>query len=260
MKIWHMSGAGNDFLVVDARNKSLNMENMAKKLCAQYRADGFMALDNSCIADIKLHFYNSDGSRANMCGNGARCICRFAFDNGIVEQKMCIETDAGQVFGERLSESVYKIRLNDPKNLEFDKKPGIDYVVVGVPHACVKVSESDLTNNEKLLKIARDIRFDPVFEEGANVNFYCMTDKNTVKILTYERGVEDFTLACGTGSGAVASVLWSLQEIDFDNVTLKNQGGDLRVFIESENDKIRSIYLEGDTEILEKFDFFEEEL
>ena len=213
MRAWHMSGAGNDFIVVDARNKSLNMEMLAKELCAQYEADGFMALDNSCIADIKLHFYNSDGSRAQMCGNGARCICRYAFDNGIVGEAMSVETDAGLVFGERINEDVYRIKLNTPKDVELNKKDGVDYALVGVPHACVEVLNLDWNNTDELALKAREIRYDPIFENGANVNFYSKIDENTVKILTYERGVEDFTLACGTGSGALATVLWHKGEL-----------------------------------------------
>ena len=83
MQCWHMSGAGNDFMVIDARGLTLDFEKMAKELCALSGADGFMAVDHSEKADFKLHFYNSDGSRGEMCGNGSRCICRFAYDHGI---------------------------------------------------------------------------------------------------------------------------------------------------------------------------------
>lgn len=259
MKIWHMSGAGNDFLVVDARNKIFDMEKMAKQLCSSYGADGFMALDNSCIADIKLHFYNSDGSRAQMCGNGARCICRFAFDNRIVGEKMCVETDAGLIFGERIDDSVYKIKLNDPQNLKIDSNNGLDYVEVGVPHTCVEVSGVDWLKKDEFLLRARDIRFSSEYKNGTNVNFYSIIDKNTVKILTYERGVEDFTLACGTGSGAVAIVLWAQGRLNCGKVTVENQGGDLSVFVCENDEKIDAVYLVGNTEILKIFDFFEEE-
>ena len=95
MKIWHMNGAGNDFLVLDARNLTLDFATLSKKLCAQTGADGFMALDVSAVADFRLHFYNSDGSRGEMCGNGSRCICRFAFEHGLAGEEMVIETDAG---------------------------------------------------------------------------------------------------------------------------------------------------------------------
>ena len=86
MQCWYMNGAGNDFMVVDIRGREMDLEQTAKELCKLTGADGFMAADVSSIADFKLHFYNADGSRGEMCGNGARCICRFAFDNGIAGQ------------------------------------------------------------------------------------------------------------------------------------------------------------------------------
>ena len=102
MQVWYMSGAGNDFMVIDARGQQLDFEALTKELCPLTGADGFMAVDNSDKADFKLHFYNSDGSRGEMCGNGARCICKFAYDQGIAGAEMTVETDAGIVPGWRL--------------------------------------------------------------------------------------------------------------------------------------------------------------
>ncbi len=254
MKIWYMSGAGNDFLVVDAREVHFDMSTTAKELCSKYGVDGFMALDKSDTADIKLHFYNSDGSRAQMCGNGARCICRFAYDNGIVGEKMQVETDAGIVFGERIREDVYRIKINDPKDLELDKINGVDFVTVGVPHAAIKVEELDFEKVDELFARAQEIRYNSIFKNGANVNFYCKVASNTVKILTYERGVEDFTLACGTGSCAVATVLWARGEIENRELILKNRGGDLKVSVKEKDAEIESIYLEGGAVVLDIFE------
>ena len=120
MKIWHMNGAGNDFMVMDARGGNYDFEALAKKLCKLTGADGFMATDFSDIADFRLHFYNSDGSRGEMCGNGARCICRFAYENGMAGAEMTVQTDAGLVQGWRLNEQQYRVRLNNP-----GKWPGI---------------------------------------------------------------------------------------------------------------------------------------
>ena len=96
MNVWYMNGAGNDFMVIDARGKELDFEKLALELCPITGADGFMAVDYSDKADFRLHFYNSDGTRGEMCGNGARCICRFAYDNGIAGENMVVETDAGE--------------------------------------------------------------------------------------------------------------------------------------------------------------------
>ena len=236
-----MNGAGNDFAVVDARNININMTGMAKALCEKKSCDGFMALDNSNIADFKLHFYNRDGSHAEMCGNGARCICRFAFDNGIASEKMTVETDAGIVYGERINADDYRIKLTTPKDITLDKIKGIDYCIVGVPHAVIEIKNLDFSDTDKLFEKARTIRN----ELDANVNFYSRVDENTVKILTYERGVEDFTLACGTGSGAVATVIFHRGALKSGSLLLQNKGGDLTVTVESEENKISALYLKG---------------
>ena len=245
MKAFLMNGAGNDFAVVDARNINIDMSNMAKELCEKYQCDGFMALDNSDIADIKLHFYNCDGSRAEMCGNGARCICRFAYDNGIVGKTMTVETDAGRLFGERISDNIYRIRMSDLANIALSEKDGIDFAVVGVPHIVIEAADLDWNRTDELFERARKLRN----ALDANVNFYKKVNEDTVSVLTYERGVEDFTLACGTGSSAVAAVLWSKGEAKSRFFTIKNRGGDLKVLIESDKNKITALYLEGGAEV-----------
>ena len=218
-------------------------------------ADGFMSLDFYDAADIRLHFYNHDGSRAEMCGNGARCICRFAYDNGIVGEKMTVETDAGIVEGERISERVYRVRLNDPTDIDLNKKEGVAYAVVGVPHAVTELDSLEWSRSGELLERARELRYDKCFDRGANVNFYSMLDNDTVRILTYERGVEDFTLACGTGSGAVATILWSRGVLSGGALTVKNRGGDLELTVCSDENKITALYLEGGADVGEIFEY-----
>ena len=254
MDIWYMNGAGNSFCVVDARQENIDMSSMARDICQKRGTDGFMALASSDVADFKLHFYNSDGSRAEMCGNGARCICRFAYENKIAGEKMTVETDAGMLFGERISESIYKVRLNTPQNIILNKKEGVDYAVVGVPHATIKLDSLEWKDAERLFERAKELRY----ELNANINFYYKINGNTVRILTYERGVEDFTLACGTGSGALASILWKRKSFDGNSLILQNRGGDLKLTVranpQSPND-IEELYLEGETEILNKFKY-----
>ena len=133
MQVWHMSGAGNDFAVIDARGLQLDFEAMAKALCARTGADGFMALDTSESADFRLHFYNSDGSRGEMCGNGSRCICRFAYENGIAGETMTVQTDAGLVYGSRIDENQYRVQLNNPSVLDLQRKENAAYVELGCP-------------------------------------------------------------------------------------------------------------------------------
>ena len=142
MEVWHMSGAGNDFMVMDARGRQPDFSALAKKLCALTGADGFMAADACETADFRLHFYNSDGSRGEMCGNGCRCICRFAYEKGMAGENMVVLTDAGPVPGTRLTESLYRIRLNLPSVLDLERTPEAAYVELGnpgIPHAVVRL-------------------------------------------------------------------------------------------------------------------------
>ena len=257
MQAWYMSGAGNDFMVIDARGKELNFSAMALELCKLAGCDGFMAVDHSDKADFRLHFYNSDGSRGEMCGNGSRCVSRFAFDNGIAPENMTIETDAGIIDSLRLSENRYRVKLNNPGILDLHRKPDAAYVELGspgVPHAVAEVPDLEHDQREALLDYARGLRHDPAFPKGANVNFYQVLGEDEVRVLTFERGVEDFTLACGTGTGSVASVLWKKGLLKGNVLTAHNPGGTLRVTIGEEKGQITSIQLEGPTEVVKIYD------
>ena len=247
MQCWYMNGAGNDFMVIDARGQKLDFSTLAVELCTLTGADGFMATDVSGVADFRLHFYNSDGSRGEMCGNGSRCICRFAFDNGIAGENMTVQTDAGIVYGKRLSENQYVVKLNDPSVLDVNRKEDVAYIELGdpgVPHAVKEVPGLCWEMGSQLWDMAKALRHDPAFPKGANVNLYSWIGENTVRILTFERGVEDYTLACGTGSASTALTLWKKGELPSGELMLENRGGLLKVSIRDEG-----IYLEGPTEV-----------
>ena len=257
MKAWYMSGAGNDFMVIDARGLELDFSALALRLCRMAQCDGFMAVDVSEIADFKLHFYNSDGSRGEMCGNGSRCVSRFAYDHGIAPEVMTIETDAGLLESVRLCENRYRVRLNNPGVLDLSRKGDIAYVELGdpgVPHAVVEVPDLEYDHREKLRDRAKSLRFDPAFPKGANVNLYRVLDAKTVRILTYERGVEDYTLACGTGSGSVAAVLWHKGMLPDGKVSLVNPGGTLNFEITGKNGTIETLLMSGPADVLKEYD------
>ena len=204
MKVWYMNGAGNDFMVIDARGKEFDFEKLAIQLCAITGADGFMAVDNSDVADFRLHFYNSDGTRGEMCGNGARCICRFAYEMGIAGEAMVVQTDAGLVPGWRLDENTYRVKLNNPGVLDLHRKADCAYVELGnpgVPHAVKEVPGLTWDDGPALWEMAKALRFDPAFPKGANANLYTWLDDTTVRILTFERGVEDYTLVYPRSGG-----------------------------------------------------------
>ena len=252
MNVYYMNGAGNDFMVIDARGQTPDFRDLALKLCPITGADGFMAVDHSETADFKLHFYNSDGSRGEMCGNGARCICRFAYDLGIAPAEMTVETDAGIVPGWRIDENIYRVKLNTPSVLDLNRRGEIAYAELGdpgVPHAVYEYKGDLWGDKENLRNQMEALRHDPAFPKGANVNFYQVLGENEVRVLTFERGVEDFTLACGTGTGSVACTMWKKGLLSGGKLTAHNPGGTLSVTLQDENGTVTSLFLEGPTQI-----------
>ena len=257
MNVWHMSGAGNDFMVIDARGKEYDFEKMAIELCKLTKADGFMAVDYSDKADFKLHFYNSDGTRGEMCGNGARCICRYAYDNGIAGAEMVVETDAGLVPGWRLDTEMYRVKLNNPGVLDLNRKEDAAYVELGnpgVPHAVKEVPGLSYEKKDEYHEMAKALRHDPAFPKGANANLYTWISQDAVRVLTFERGVEDYTLACGTGCGSTAVTLWSQGKLPGGRLVAQNMGGLLVVTIEGDENGVTSILLDGGAEVLKKYE------
>jgi len=252
MRVHYMNGAGNDFMVMDARGQKMDFAPLAVELCKLTGADGFMAIDYSAIADFRLHFYNSDGTRGEMCGNGARCICRYAYELGIAGEKMVVQTDAGPVTGKRISESIYRIGLNLPSVVDLHRLPNAAYIELGqpgCPHSITEVPGLRWEMREELREMAKNLRYHPAFPKGTNVNLYTWVDADTVRILTYERYVEDYTLACGTGSASTAVTLWSQGKLPGGVLTVQNPGGDLKITIRSHGNAITALLLEGPTEI-----------
>ena len=257
MQVWHMSGAGNDFMVLDARGKSLDFSALALRLCRESGADGFMAVDYAQDADFTLHFYNSDGSRGEMCGNGSRCVCRFAYDLGIAGDTMTVHTDAGLVYGWRLSEDTYRVRLNNPGIVDLRRKPDAAYVELGtpgIPHGIVEVPGLEFSMKEDLRQRGKALRYDPAFPKGANISFFTLLAEGEARVLTYERGVEDYTLACGTGCASLAVTLWSQDRLPGGRLLCHNQGGDLEVTITAQEGSITAIHQQGPTRILKLYE------
>lgn len=253
MQVWYMNGAGNDFMVIDARGQSLDFSRLALDLCSRMNADGFMAIDESDKADFSMHFYNADGTRGEMCGNGARCICRFAYDKGLAGESMAVETDAGLVYAQRLNESQYRVKLNNPGIIDLHRKEDAAYVELGmpgVPHAVKEIPGLKWEQADELKELAKSLRYDPAFPKGVNVNFYTLIGDNEIRILTYERGVEDYTLACGTGSASVAVVLRQEGKCTGNTIMVHNKGGVLQITMDCIEDKVTAIYLEGSTEVV----------
>ena len=249
MRIWKMRGAGNSFLVLDARRKKPDFPTLAIELCKLKSADGLIAVEDSLTADFRLHIYNRDGSRAAMCGNGARCALRFAWEQEIAGDIMSMETDAGILRGCRVCANVYRVQMPAPGIPDFQIIPGAAYVEVGVPHLVKPYPGSLWADAARLREECQALRCSPALPQGANVNFYTRTGKHSVRVLTYERGVEDYTLSCGTGCCAVAAVLWAEGNLPGGKLLAENRGGTLTVTIAERKGHTPALFLEGNAEV-----------
>ena len=170
---------------------------------------------------------------------------------------MTVETDAGLVPGWRLDENLYRVKLNNPYVLDLHRKGDVAYLELGhpgVPHAVAEYKGDLWADADKLLETFRALRYDPAFPKGANVNFYQLLGNGEIRILTFERGVEGYTRACGTGCGSVASVLWKKGLLPGGVLTAHNMGGTLKITIDGENGNVTSLLLEGPTEITKIYD------
>lgn len=214
-----MNGAGNDFVVVDNRDLSLSQAldaDTIEALCDRQRgigADGLLAVEPAQKgADFRFRYYNSDGSEAEMCGNGARCFGRFAshlFDEP--REQVSFETMAGTLTAHMIGEDV-RIAMSDPTNVKTESIAKIDdlaypvrFMNTGVPHAVVFVASMDALDEIDVYEFGSEIRNHAAFSPaGTNANFAAVIEPGHIAIRTYERGVEDETLACGTGMVACA--------------------------------------------------------
>ncbi|QUO37611.1 diaminopimelate epimerase [Dysosmobacter sp. Marseille-Q4140] len=277
MKFWKMNGAGNDFLVLNNLEEHLPVDRLpqiARTLCERrlsIGADGLMVVDApQAGGDYRMLFYNSDGSVGEMCGNGTRCICRYGFENGLAGEKQTVETTAGIVTGQRIDRRRYRIRLNDPTTIQLDAAVEVDgvryacsYVELGnpgLPHAVVPYHNLKNADENELRELGRAIRWHKSFPKGANVNFYEMTGEDTIFERTFERGVEDFTYACGTGTGSLVAVLTLQGKVSGHDVKVDMTGGQLVIDAEREGSRITALYLTGPTNVVCKGEVTDEDL
>lgn len=247
-----MSGAGNSFVIIDNRKSGLSLFFQKKKwdcprirnLCKSNKVDGLLLLENSRKADFKMRIFNPDGTEAEMCGNGIRCISYFAYKNGIVgKRKMKIETLAG-IITTFVDGKFVKVKMTKPFDFKLNFEISVNgnkfsahYVNTGVPHTILFVDRIDKID---VKKIGANIRFSEYFKpKGTNVDFVKVLDKNKIKIRTYERGVERETLACGTGATASALISNKIKGIKYP-VKVVTKGGEIIISKEKSN-----IYMSG---------------
>lgn len=268
IEFYKMSGSGNDFIIIDNRDLSLNVGDLptfARRICERkisVGADGLFLIEPSNSVDFKWQFFNSDGSVAEMCGNGSRCVARYACLKGIAGEKMSFETIAGIISAE-VKDDVVKVKLTDPSPVESGikieadgQKFILDRIDTGVPHAVVftdDLDDFDVYNNGR--KIRYHERFVP---RGTNADFVVVIDRHKIRVRTYERGVENETLACGTGMVAAALTAAQRGLVESPVDVLVQSGETLRIYFEKQNGSWREIYLEGRVKMVYHGFLFEE--
>jgi len=257
-----LSGAGNDFVIINNLNRVVDSTdsefmNFVMKVCQRRMsvgADGVLLVEPIDDVDFRMRYFNADGGEVETCGNGARCISKFAYLNGIVSEQMRFLTNAGVYEAEVVGENV-KVRMSDPTDIRInvplrleDGVHNVGFANSGVPHVVFFVEDLQATD---VFDLGQQTRYHNDFKPaGTNANFIRIHSQELIEIRTYERGVENETLACGTGSIASAIVSATLGEVK-SPVSVKTASGVvLKIHFDLENDEVKNVYLEGDARVI----------
>ena len=277
MNFWKINGAGNDFIILNNMQEHIPQDRfpgITRLLCERHRsigADGLMVVEPpQRDADFRMLFYNSDGTLGEMCGNGVRSLCRYGYETGLAGEVQRVETTAGLITGWRIDQRMYQIRLNRPTVVRLDLTLDVDgetipcsYVELGdpgIPHAVVPISGLRDYPAQELFQLGRKLRYHPAFPKGANINFYELIGPDQIYERTYERGVEDFTYACGTGTGSVVTVLTLQGKVSGKNVQVDMTGGRLTIDAEYQDGQVSALFLTGPTNVVARGEVLDEEL
>jgi diaminopimelate epimerase len=267
---YKMHGGGNDFVLIDHRERFIpeaEQPQFARRVCHRQLGaggDGLILIEASLTANFRWRFYNADGSEPEMCGNGGRCAARFAVLNGIAPAILTFETLAGTIAAsvkarlvKLLMVGVGKVELAYNIPLEETMLSG-HFVRVGVPHVAIPVTDLEAT---PVASWGRAVRFHNLFAPaGANVNFIQVEGPQDLRIRTYERGVEDETLACGTGAVASALIAARLGQL-VSPVTVHTRGGEaLTVYFTPQGETFTEVFLEGDALVAYQGELWADEL
>ncbi len=275
MNFFKYHGAGNDFVLIDNREGKISEErkpDLGRQLCNRrfgIGGDGLMLVETSSKADSKMRIFNPDGSEPEMCGNGIRCVAKYVYDNIIKKDEIAIETLAGvknvRLYKEK--ETTYvRVNMGRPlferkdipatgegrllrEKIEVDGREFEIYAVnTGVPHVIIFVEDIKRTD---VINIGRAVRNHSLFPEGTNVNFLEIVYANLFKIRTYERGVEDETLACGTGITAAGVIGVIVGEADPEEpIEIVAKGGTVYIEAEMKDTEIETAFMRGPVEFV----------
>ncbi len=259
LRFTKMNGAGNDFILIDNRAGEIDLDrSQIAHLCNRHRgigADGVLLLELPANrADFRMRYFNADGGEAEMCGNGARCFARFANKVGGQKAIISFETPAGVISAE-LKGDLVTLRMTEPTDLRLNVKlpvgnenKTVHFINSGVPHVVIPVAE--IENVDVRLEGAA-IRHHKMFSpNGANVNFIEKRGPTKIAIRTYERGVEDETLACGTGIVASALIFGATESCQGPITVLARGGDELEVGFERNRDQFDNVTLTGPAEFV----------
>jgi diaminopimelate epimerase len=248
IQFYKYQGTGNDFVILDNRNWSYTSltQEQVKFICDRrfgVGADGLMLLNPKTDYDFEMIYYNSDGRESTMCGNGGRCMVKFAYHLGMHKSQFLFCAIDGDHLAELDHDGIVSLKMKDVSEIREDKG---DFILnTGSPHLVKIVSDvMDLD----IYQLGMDIRYSPTFaKEGINVNFVEQKKPDEIIVRTYERGVEDETLSCGTGVVASALVCHH-NDVGYNDVTVMTKGGKLVVEYDRVNDSYENIWLCGPAE------------
>jgi diaminopimelate epimerase len=254
-----MDGAGNDFILIDNRAGNIDLDrSQIARLCDRHRgigADGILLLEKaSNHSDFRMRYFNADGGEAEMCGNGARCFARFANKVAGGDQRISFETPAGVIAAE-LAGDLVTLQMTEPTDLRLnvklsvaDNDKTVHFINSGVPHVVIPVSEID---DLDVRRQGSAIRYHKIFSpKGTNVNFIEKRGPKKIAVRTYERGVEDETLACGTGIVASALIFATTEDARPPITVVARGGDDLQVGFEKSDNQFRKVTLTGPAEFV----------
>ncbi|MFN3756007.1 MAG: diaminopimelate epimerase [Flavobacterium sp.] len=245
LTFYKYQGTGNDFIMIDNRQLLFpkNDTKLIEFLCHRrlgIGADGLILLENDKISDFRMVYYNSDGNESTMCGNGGRCIVAFAHFLGIIKNQTSFMAIDGLHLA-AVENNIVSLQMIDVNKVSL----GLSHVFLntGSPHHVEIVEDLD---RYPVKEKGAEIRYSSLYDEkGSNVNFVEPFSENTFKVRTYERGVEDETLSCGTGVTAVAIAMHNIGETKDTSIHLKTLGGDLQVSFEVDQHHYSNIFLKG---------------
>ena len=253
LEFYKYQGTGNDFVMIDNRSNSFPKENtqLVAHLCDRrfgIGADGLILLDNDATTDFRMVYYNSDGNLSSMCGNGGRCLVAFAQKLNAIQNETTFMATDGLHYATVGADGIVSLQMIDVA--EIKNTPDYSFLNTGSPHHVQLVTDLEHYN---VKENGAAIRYGDLYgQQGSNVNFVKKIDDATFSLRTYERGVEDETLACGTGATAVAIAMNATGQTDLNTIHLNVEGGKLAVSFDTKDGKYTNVFLKGPAEFVFK--------